>query len=111
MWPSAAEWEVIALHPRLAFTSVSDDPKEPLCSVSVSFISASDAHAEQSDTSRRAAAADSSQNIHRSERWVSICDQGLCTRISFPTIRRQLDNTMLKERQTANDPVPKGPPL
>lgn len=64
------------------------------CCESALFISTTDAHTEQSNTSlRAAAAADSSEKIL----WelVLICDPGLCPRISFPPIRRQLDDTRL----------------
>lgn len=51
--------------------------------VSAPFISATDAHAAQSNTSMRAAAAaDSSEEIHRA--LALICDPCLCPRISFP---------------------------
>lgn len=51
--------------------------------VSAPFISATDAQAVQSNTSMRAAAAaDSSEEIHRA--LALICDPCLCPRISFP---------------------------
>ena len=74
------------------------------CCVSVPFISTRDVHAEQSNTSQRAATADSSDKIHWLDWWYWSVTEDCAREYHFPPIRGQLGKHPAKEESNQESP-------